>query len=81
MKKIICLLIALLIVYLFLAGCNKQLIDVSWNFTYAYVYCSGELIAEGKLQSWRDFENSDMIQVKIDGKTYLTHSSNVVMVG
>ena len=81
MKKTLILILAITMLALFMAGCNRQIIDLSWNFTYAYVYCGGVLIAEGKLDSWRDYEESDMIQVKIEGKTYLTHSANVIMEG
>lgn len=35
-------------------------------------------IVEGKLNSWDDYEG-DQLQVKIDGVTYLVHSSNVVL--
>ena len=39
----------------------------------------GEKI-EGDVTSWKDFDSSDMVQVVIDGKTYLTHSSNVILI-
>ena len=35
-------------------------------------------IVEGRLESWDDYEG-DQLQVKIDGVTYLIHSSNVVL--
>ena len=37
-------------------------------------------IVEGKVASWTDFEDGDQIQVKIDGKTYLVHSANIVLI-
>ena len=43
------------------------------------LYYNGEVV-EGKVSSWTDFEDGDQIQVKIDGKTYLVHSSNVVLI-
>ena len=61
-------------------GCNMQVVDTTWSFDTAIVTLSnGEVVARGKVDSWKDFESSDMVQVKIDGKTYLTHSTNVVM--
>ena len=35
---------------------------------------------EGKLNSWLDFDDSDVVQVKIDGKTYLTSYVNVCLI-
>ena len=49
------------------------------RFEYAYIYLGGNLIAEGKVEQWRDYTNSDTIQVVIDGNYYLTHYTNVVM--
>lgn len=36
-------------------------------------------IIRGEVESWRDYEDGDTIQVKIDGVSYLTHISNVVL--
>lgn len=49
-------------------------------FTWAIVQLgNGELI-EGHVTSWRDFKDSDMIQIIIDDKlTIMTHSSNVLL--
>ncbi len=74
------LIVVILAIYVFFAsGCNRQIIDTSWKFDYAMVYLGGEEFAFGKLDSWLDFDDSDMIQVKIEGTTYYTHSSNVVL--
>ena len=40
---------------------------------------NGEIV-EGKVSSWTDFEDGDQIQVKINGKSYLVHSSNIVLI-
>ena len=37
-------------------------------------------IVDGKVQSWTDFEDGDQIQVKINGNTYLVHSSNITLI-
>ena len=79
-KNYICLLIALVIVLsLALSGCNKQLVDFNYNFNYAIIGLPNGKTVEGKVQSWTDFEDGDQIQLKIDGTTYLVHSSNVVL--
>ena len=76
-------IIAVVLVIIFailLSGCNQQIIDTTFSFNYGTVYSpSGEVVAQGKVQSWADFEDGDQLQVKIDGVMYLTHSSNIVL--
>jgi len=50
------------------------------TFTYAYVRLGDKDIAEGYVTQWRDYENSDTVQVLINGKYYLTHYTCVVLV-
>ena len=50
------------------------------TFTYAYVYIGNQKIVEGYISQWRDYDKSDTVQVMVDGKYYLTHYTNVVMV-
>jgi hypothetical protein len=81
--RIIAIAALLLIVAGMLAmftGCNQQIFDTTWSFERAIIFLpDGEKI-EGKVTSWKDFESSDMIQVVIDGNTYLTHSTNVILI-
>ena len=80
--RVICLLAisALIISSAFtISGCNKQLIDLNYNFNYAMIGLPNGETVEGKVQSWTDFEDGDQIQLKIDGVTYLVHSSDVVL--
>lgn len=80
MKKVICLLMVLvMIVMLIGCGYNKQLVDLDYKFNYAIIFLPDGSTIGGKVSSWNDYEESDMIQVKIDGVTYLTHSSNVIL--
>ena len=62
------------------AGCNKQMVDLTYSYEYAIIGLPNGEVVEGKVTSWTDFEDGDQIQVKIDGKTYLVHSSNVVLI-
>lgn len=78
MKKILCLI--MIICILIFTGCNKQIIDTTWNFDYAYVKLPDGSVVQGELSSWKDWDDSDVIQVKIKGVTYLTHYSNVVLI-
>ena len=55
---------------------NRQLMDMNYHFDRAMVKLPNGDVVEGKLNSWLDFDDSDVIQVKIDGKTYLTSYVN-----
>ena len=82
-KKIICLMAVVIILSLLLAFCacsNVQLVDTTYSYEYAYITLPNGKFVEGKVSSWKDYENSDVVQVVINGKTYLTHYSNVVLV-
>ena len=82
MKKSIAALLAGIGVLsvLLLSGCNKQMVDLTYSYEYAIIGLPNGETVEGKVSSWTDFEDGDQIQVKIDGKTYLFHSSNVVLI-
>lgn len=79
MKKLI-VAISLIATMLCLTGCNKQVVDLTYNYDYAVLYLPNGNSIEGWVDSWLDFENSDQIQVTIEGTTYLVHSSNVVLI-
>ena len=79
MKKITFILVLILMIVL-MSGCNKQMVDFNYKFDKAYISLPNGQCVEGKIDSWTDFEDGDQIQLKINGKTYLTHISNVVMV-
>ena len=77
MKKL--LLAMTLGVCLCLGGCNRQIIDMTYSYEEAIIQLPDGSIIQGKVQSWRDYDG-DQIQVKIDGKQYLVHSSNLVLI-
>lgn len=80
MKKFLCMILILAMVFALMAcGYNKQIIDLDYKFNYAIIFLPDGNRIEGKVSSWNDYDASDMIQVKIDGITYLTHSSNVIL--
>ena len=82
MKKLIALLLCIIVALsvLVLSGCNKQMLDLTYSYEYAIIGLPNGETVEGKVSSWTDFEDGDQIQVRIDGKTYLVHSSNVVLI-
>lgn len=63
-----------------LTGCNKQVFDTTYSFERAIISLPNGEVIEGEVASWKDFEDGDQIQVKIEGKTYLVHSSNIVLI-
>ena len=86
MKKAICFALLMVLVVVMLCACERQTgnrvttgRDVQ-TFTYAYIYLGNEKLVEGYITQWRDYSNSDTIQLMIDGKYYLTHYANVVMI-
>ena len=83
MKKVIAIILAAALVFglgVLAAGCNKQMVDLTYSYEYAIIGLPNGEVVEGKVTSWTDFEDGDQIQVKIAGKTYLVHSSNVVLI-
>ena len=75
-----CIILVIAAVVLLFTGCNMQMVDTTYSFEEVCIAMPNGEIIEGKVESWGDYENSDMIQVKIDGKVYLTHITNVVLI-
>lgn len=80
MKKIIAVFLTIMVLICTMGGCNKQFIDTTYSFERAVIQLPNGDVVEGKVTSWTDYEDGDQIQVKIDGKTYLVHSSNIVLI-
>ncbi len=81
MKKILTVVLVVLLLAALFSGCgNYQLIDAQYKFDRAIVKLPNGSVVEGKLDSWRDYEDSDIVQVKIDGTTYYTNAVNVVLI-
>ena len=78
-KTLLVLLLAALLILLCSCG-NRSLFDTTYTFTRAIIALPNGEVVEGRVSSWTDFEDGDQIQVKIDGKTYLVHSSNIVLI-
>ena len=83
MKKKIAVIVAIVLMaalMLVMTACNKQMVDLTYSYERAILCLPNGEIVEGRVSSWTDFEDGDQIQVKIDGKTYLVHSSNIVLI-
>lgn len=85
-KKVAAFVLMLVLAVFVLAGCEFKTGNriTGWKdvqtFTYAYIRLGGEEIVKGYITQWRDYDNSDTVQVMIGGKYYLTHYTNVVMI-
>lgn len=83
-RKILVLALVLIAIVCILCACsssvyNREIVDLKYGFDYAYIRLPSDMYVKGKVDSWRDYDDSDMIQVTIDGVTYYTHGSNVVI--
>ena len=75
-NRLLLVIILGILVGLVISACNRQVLDLNFNFKYAQIKDVGTI----EISSWRDYEDSDMIQVTgKDGCVYLTHSSNVIL--
>lgn len=79
MKKILATLMITGFLAATLSGCNKQIFDTTYNFNKAIISLPNGEIIEGKVESWNDYEG-DQLQIKINGVTYLVHSSDAVLI-
>lgn len=59
---------------------NQSWWDSTFSFEYVQIAMPDGSVVEGTCQSWQDYEDSDVIQVKVNDKVYLTHYMNVVLV-
>jgi len=81
MAKRIVLVVMLMAMCLGLCACgNYDAWDTVYTYDRAIVALANGSIVTGRVQNWRDYEDGDQIQVKIDGKTYLVHSTNVTLI-
>ena len=83
MKRVIAILLVAVLALtaaLISVGCNKQMVDLTYSYERAIIKLPNGEVVDGKVSSWTDFEDGDQIQVRIDGKTYLVHSSNIVLI-
>ncbi len=75
MKKVLIISMFLLT----LTGCNLQVIDTTWKYDWAYINVGDETI-RCEVNSWKDYTESDMIQVRCkDGRSFLGHSSAIIL--
>lgn len=78
MKKFIASVVVGIGLLVSLTACNKQVIDLTYSYSWAQIKMPDGSIVEGKVDSWTDYEG-EQVQVTIDGTTYLVSSINLVM--
>lgn len=89
-KNNIVTIIAIIIIVAFFIGTmavmskaeayNATWFDTTYHFDKAWIYMPDGSVVIGEVESWKDWEDSDAVQVRIkNGGTYYTHLSNVVL--
>jgi len=77
---IVALLVGALIIYWESTHGNRSLIDTKYRFDRAIIQLPNGEVIDGKVTSWLDYNDSDVVQITIGGKTYLTHYANVCLI-
>lgn len=81
MKKVVVICIVIVCILAMCGfGFNKQFFDTTYKFDKAIIALPDGSIVSGKVESWTDFEDGDQLQIKVDGKTYLAHATNCVLI-
>lgn len=79
MKKILAVLV-LVVLMVALTGCgNRDMFDTVYTYDEAVLSMADGTIVRGKVENWRDYEDGEQIQVKIDGVIYLVNSVNITL--
>lgn len=74
-------LILLSISLLSLVSCgNQDIFDTVYTYDEAIIRLPDGTVVKGKVDSWSDYSDGDQIQVTVDGKIYLVHSSNICLI-
>lgn len=81
MFKYLSLVMIVILLVLSLAGCgNKTWFDTTYTFNEVIAVLPNGEIIEGKLDAWTDYEDGDQLQIKVNGITYLIHSTDCVLI-
>ena len=78
MKKILMLMVLFLV--LMLTACNRQVLDLTYYYDRAIIQLPNGEVVDGEVESWKDYDDGDQLQIKIDGVTYLVHSQDVALI-
>lgn len=56
------------------------MIDLTYTYKYAIISLPNGEIVEGKVDSLKDFEDGDQLQITVDGVAYLVHATDAVLI-
>lgn len=73
------IILAVIFCLLFITGCNKQIIDLDYEYDKAICNYNGDRFAL-VIDKWQDYDG-EQIQIKSKGKTYLISANNCYLVG
>lgn len=80
MKRLLALMLVLIMVVGLLCACgNRTMLNVTYTYERAMVALPNGEVVEGKVEKWTDWEDGT-VKVFIDGKSYYTHSENVILI-
>lgn len=80
MRKRIALALVMVIAALLLASCcNKDSLNSVDTYYEAVIGMPDGTVVCGEVQTWNRHSYCDILKVKIDGVTYVVHSSDVVL--
>lgn len=81
MKKIKKALALIIIAVPLLTACgNKDIFGMTYTFSHATVKLPNGEIVNGDVKEWAREDKTDSVRVTFkDGRTYFTHTSNVVL--
>lgn len=83
MKKIIAWILMMVSV-LCLFGCgtayNYDTLDTQYHFDRAIIRLPDGQTISGNVDRWRDFDNNSLLQITINGVTYLVHAENATLI-
>ena len=80
MKKFLIAIIFIITIFASTACGNKQILDTIYTFDRAIISLPDGTKIEGHVESWKEYDGSDSIQIKIDGVYYYIHLQNVVLI-
>ena len=82
LRKAIIYALCMIALCIGLVGCagNYQVFDTTYTFNRVQIKMPDGTVISGEVDSWRDFEDGDQLQVTVNGKTYLTSGENVVLI-
>lgn len=80
-KKILATILSIGLVLGMCSCGNQDMLDTTYTFDRAIIKLPNGEIVEGRVESWTDmYDYPTQMQIKIDGVTYLTDISNVVLI-